>query len=81
VAKTKKTTLSEMIFLRLAPEDVELLNKACALAPVLPKATVARQGLRAGLQAILSDPRLIMGSSANTRSRSPATKRNSRGGA
>ena len=69
VTKTKKSTLSQMIFLRLSPEDVELLDKACALAPVLPKATVARQGLRAGLQAILSDPRLIMGASGETKKR------------
>lgn len=51
-----KRELTNMISMRLAPEDVELLDSVAALVPVVPRLTLARAALKIGLAHIRQNP-------------------------
>lgn len=48
--------LTEVISMRLSPEDRQLLATVAALVPVVPRLTLARVALRLGLEAIRKNP-------------------------
>jgi hypothetical protein len=48
--------LTDMISMRLSPEDGQLLDSVAALVPVVPRLTLARVALRIGLEQIRQNP-------------------------
>jgi hypothetical protein len=48
--------LTDVISMRLSPDDRQLLDSVSALVPVIPRLTLARLALRIGLEAIRQDP-------------------------
>lgn len=48
--------LTDMISMRLYPEDSQLLNSVAALVPVVPRLTLARVAMRLGLEQIRKNP-------------------------
>jgi hypothetical protein len=48
--------LTNIMSMRLSPEDGELLDAVAALVPVVPRLTLARIALRIGLEAIRQNP-------------------------
>ncbi|HEX2870015.1 MAG TPA: hypothetical protein VHP33_02140 [Polyangiaceae bacterium] len=48
--------LTDMISMRLSPEDRQLLETVGGLVPVVPKLTLARIALRIGLEVIRKNP-------------------------
>lgn len=54
--KIKKTELTDMISMRLTPEDSQLLDSVAALVPVVPRLTIARVAMKIGLKQIRQNP-------------------------
>lgn len=52
----KKSELTDMISMRLSPDDSELLGSVAALVPVVPRLTLARVAMRLGLEQIRQNP-------------------------
>jgi hypothetical protein len=48
--------LTEVVSMRLSPEDRQLLDSVAALVPVVPRLTLARVALRLGLEIIRRNP-------------------------
>lgn len=48
--------LTEVISMRLSPEDRQLLDDVGALIPIVPRLTLARVALRLGLEVIRKNP-------------------------
>jgi len=53
--------LTDIISMRLSPEDGRLLDSIAALVPVVPRLTLARIALRIGLEAIRQNPARVLG--------------------
>ena len=53
--------LTDVISMRLSPEDGRLLDSIAALVPVVPRLTLARIALRIGLEAIRQNPARVLG--------------------
>jgi hypothetical protein len=51
-----KKSLTEVMSMRLSPDDLELLREVSALVPVIPPLTLARVAMRLGLQTIRQNP-------------------------
>lgn len=52
--------LTEVISMRLSPEDRQLLDAVGALVQVVPRLTLARIALRIGLEAIRKNPMQVL---------------------
>ena len=48
--------LTEMISMRLSPEDGQLLDSVAAIVPVVPRLALARLAMRIGLKHIRQNP-------------------------
>jgi hypothetical protein len=48
--------LTDVISMRLSPDDRALLDSVSALVPVIPRLTLARLALRLGLEVIRQNP-------------------------
>jgi hypothetical protein len=48
--------LTDVVSIRLSPDDRHLLDSVSALVPVIPRLTLARVALRIGLQVIRQNP-------------------------
>jgi hypothetical protein len=48
--------LTDVISMRLSPDDRQLLDSVSALVPVIPRLTLARLALRLGLEVIRQNP-------------------------
>jgi hypothetical protein len=53
---TGGSELTDVISMRLSPDDRQLLDSVSALVPVIPRLTLARLALRIGLEAIRQNP-------------------------
>lgn len=56
VTIVKKSELSDMISMRLTPEDSRALDSVAALVPVIPRLALARVAMRLGLEQIQKNP-------------------------
>jgi len=61
--------LTEVISMRLSPEDYQLLDGVAALIPIVPRLTLARVALRLGLEAIRKNPAQALTPSARRQAR------------
>jgi hypothetical protein len=53
---TAGSELTDVISMRLSPDDRHLLDSVAALVPVVPRLTLARVALRLGLEVIRRNP-------------------------
>jgi hypothetical protein len=68
----RKTTLSEMLMVRLAPSDLQALDSIRAKLPILSRATLTRELLRRALKDYAESPeRLVALDETPKRRRSP----------
>jgi hypothetical protein len=56
VKKGSGGELTDIISMRLSPDDRQLLETVAGLVPVVPKLTLARLALRIGLETIRRNP-------------------------
>jgi hypothetical protein len=61
--------LTNIMSMRLSPEDGELLDAVAALVPVVPRLTLARIALRIGLEVIRKNPARALGAVTAPRER------------
>lgn len=59
MARTRK--LTDLISMRLSPEDIEALDAMCAKIP-MPRLSIARLAMRIGLAELKANPARILGS-------------------
>ncbi|MCP4467729.1 MAG: hypothetical protein GY813_13395 [Halieaceae bacterium] len=69
MAKTKTETLSEALYLRCAPSDMERLDELVERIPVASRNAIAREAMRLGMAALEKDPSLLFAKRAPKRSK------------
>lgn len=70
MAKTKKATtetLSEALYLRCAPGDMERLDGLVERIPIASRNAIAREAMRLGMAALEKDPSLLFAKPAPKR--------------
>lgn len=67
--KTPGGELTDVISMRLAAEDRQLIEAVAALVPVVPRLTLARIALRIGLEVLLKNPTRALAPAGHRRAR------------
>jgi hypothetical protein len=57
---TKDERLTEALYLRVAPGDIERLNRLAETIPIASRNAIARAAMRSGLAAIEADPATLL---------------------
>lgn len=66
---TSSSELTDVISMRLSPDDRKLLDHVSSMVPVIPRLTLARIALRIGLETIRQNPAQALAPQAKRQAR------------